>query len=62
MHYIKHTCFTYRVEVFLQEMPVWFYHLKHHVVEEVLYKVEHALTQCERRRVPVTGAKGVLLR
>jgi len=43
---------AYSVHVWLEELPVGLDDFKHHVVLEVLHKVEHSLAKCKRRRVP----------
>lgn len=43
---------TRRLQVVLHNVPVGLHHLKHHVVLDVLHKVQHALSEGERRRKP----------
>lgn len=44
--------FTYRFQVVLHDVPGGLDHLKHHVVLDVLHKVEHALSEGKRRGKP----------
>lgn len=38
---------THRLEILLQHVPRWLHHFEHHVVLDVLHKIEHALPQRE---------------
>lgn len=63
---------TRRLQVVLHNVPVGLHHLKHHVVLDVLHKVQHALSEGERSRKParqqleacenVRGSSGVRTR
>ena len=53
---------THQIQVCFKQLPVWFYHLKHHVVLEVLNKVQHSLTKGECRRIPACWTEHVLFR
>lgn len=43
---------THRLQVVLHNMPVGLHHLKHHVVLDVLHKVQHALSEGKRSGKP----------
>lgn len=49
-HQIKRV--THRFQVVLHDVPGGLHHLKHHVVLDVLHKVEHALSEGERSSKP----------
>lgn len=49
---------TRRLQVVLHNVPVGLHHLKHHVVLDVLHKVQHALSEGERSRKPARAAVG----
>lgn len=44
---------THCLKIVLHDVPVGLHHLKHHVVLDVLHKVEHALSEGERSGEPV---------
>lgn len=44
---------THCFQVVLHDVPRGLHHLKHHVVLDVLHKVEHALSERERSSEPV---------
>ena len=43
---------THCFQVVLHDVPGWLHHLKHHVVLDVLHKVEHALSEGKRGSKP----------
>lgn len=44
---------THCLQVVLHDVPRGLHHLEHHVVLDVLHKVEHALSESERSSKPV---------
>lgn len=56
-HITRETCaspaaLTRRLQVVLHNVPVGLHHLKHHVVLDVLHKVQHALSEGKRSGKP----------
>lgn len=43
---------TYRFQILLQDVPRRLHHFKHHVVLDVLHKVEHSLAQSKSASKP----------
>lgn len=43
---------THQFQVLLKNVPCWLHHFKHHVILDILYKIQHPLPQCESTSKP----------
>lgn len=43
---------THQFQVLLKNVPCWLHHFEHHVILDILYKIQHPLPQCESTSEP----------